>query len=73
MIYHLRNVRNWADFVAEVGDFSREAPRCGSATIIYGARHRFQCSAVACRRFRHYSATCSAQSTPRLTVNYGER
>ena len=40
MIYHLRNVRNWADFVAEVGDFSREAPRCGGATIIYGAGHQ---------------------------------
>ena len=40
MIYHLRNVRNWTDFVAEVGDFSREAPRCGGATIIYGAGHQ---------------------------------
>lgn len=53
MIYHLRNVRYWADFVAEGGDFSREAPRCGGAAIINGAGHRFQCSAVACRRFRH--------------------
>lgn len=53
MIYHLRNVRNWADFVAEVGDFSRAAPRCGGATIINGAGHRFQCSAVARWRFRH--------------------
>ena len=40
MIYHLRNVRNWTDFVAEVGDFSREAPRCGGDTIIYGAGHQ---------------------------------
>ena len=53
MIYHLRNVRYWADFLqkAAISVARRLGVAVPQSSMALGTS--FQCSAVACRRFRH--------------------
>ena len=73
MIYHLRNVRYWADFLQKAAisvarRLGMAVPQSSMALGTASSVLRWLAGV-----FATCSATCSAQSTPRLTVNHGER